>query len=55
MFWILALSTVGISLLAWNVSVLWMLVGVLVFVFFLAKNEKRGIKMTAIYGEIPPP
>ena len=55
MFWILALSTVGISLLAWNVSVLWMLIGVLVFVYYVAKNERRGIKMTAIYGEIPPP
>jgi len=55
MFWILALSTVGISLVAWNVSVLWMLIGVLIFVYFVAKNEKRGIKMTAIYGEIPPP
>jgi amino acid transporter len=55
MFWILALSTVGISLLAWNVSVLWMLIGVLVFMFFLAKNERHGIKLTAIYGEVPPP
>jgi amino acid transporter len=55
MFWILALSTVGISLLAWNVSVLWMLVGVLVFVFYVAKNERHGIKMMQIYGEIPPP
>ena len=55
MFWILALSTVGISLLAWNVSVLWMLIGVFVFVFFVAKNERRGIKMMQIFGEIPPP
>jgi APA family basic amino acid/polyamine antiporter len=55
MFWILALSTVGISLLAWNVSILWMLVGVLVFAYFIRKNEKRGIKMTQIFGEIPPP
>lgn len=55
MFWILALSTVGISLLAWNVSVLWMLIGVLVFVGYVAKNERRGIKMMQIYGEIPPP
>jgi len=55
MFWILALSTIGFSILAWNVSVLWMLVGVLVFVYFLAKNERRGIKLMQIYGEIPPP
>ena len=55
MFWILALSTVGISLLAWNVSILWMLLGVFVFVYFVVKNEKRGIKMTQIFGEIPPP
>ena len=55
MFWILALSTVGISLLAWNVSVLWMGVGVLVFALYVVKNEKRGIKLTQIYGEIPPP
>jgi len=55
MFWILALSTVGISLLAWNVSVLWMGIGVLVFAFYVVKNEKRGIKLTQIYGEIPPP
>jgi hypothetical protein len=55
MFWILALSTYGISLLAWNVSILWMLLGVLVFVYFVVKNEKRGIKITQIYGEVPPP
>jgi len=27
----------------------------LVFVYFVAKNERRGIKMTQIFGEIPPP
>lgn len=55
MLWILSLSTIGISLLAWNVSVLWMLVGVLIFVYFVRKNEKRGINMAQIYAEIPPP
>jgi len=55
MLWILALSTIGISLIAWNVSILWMLIGVLIFVYFAAKNERRGINITQIYGEIPPP
>lgn len=55
MLWILTLSTIGISLMAWNVSVLWMAVGVLIFVYFVRKNEKRGINITQIYGEIPPP
>jgi hypothetical protein len=32
-----------------------MLLGVVVFVIFVAKNEKRGIKITQIFGEIPPP
>jgi amino acid transporter len=53
--WILTLSTIGINLLAWDVSMLWMLIGILIFVYFAAKNEKRGINITQIYGEIPPP
>ncbi len=55
MLWIVSLSTIGISLLAWNVSVLWMLVGVLIFIYFVRTNEKRGINVAQIYGEIPPP
>jgi amino acid transporter len=55
MVWILALSTMGISILAWNVSVLWMLVGVLIFAYYVRKNEKRGINFSQIYAEIPPP
>jgi len=55
MLWILTLSTIGISLVGWDVSILWMAIGVLVFVYFAAKNERRGINITQIYGEIPPP
>ena len=55
MLWLMALSTIGITLLAWNVSVLWMLIGVLVYVFYLRKSDKRGIKISDIYGEVPPP
>jgi amino acid transporter len=55
MLWIVTLSTIGISLLAWNVSVLWMLVGVLIFIYYVRKNEIRGINVAQIYGEIPPP
>jgi amino acid transporter len=55
MFWILGLSTIGWSLLSWNITVLWMLIGILTFVYFTAKNERRGINITQIYGEIPPP
>ena len=55
MLWILTLSTIGISLVAWDVSILWMLIGILIFVYFAARNERRGINITQIYGEIPPP
>ncbi len=55
MLWILALSSLGISLLAWNVSSLWMLIGILIFVYYVHKNMKRGINIASIYQEIPPP
>jgi amino acid transporter len=55
MLWIFALSTIGWVLLQWNVTVLWMLIGILIFVYFVAKNERRGINIMQIYGEIPPP
>ena len=55
MLWLLALSAIGISLLAWDVSVLWMFVGILVFVYYLHMSDKRGINITQIYGEVPPP
>jgi hypothetical protein len=55
MLWIVYLSTVGISLFAWEISALWMVLGVCIFVFYYFKNERRGIKVKQIYGEIPPP
>jgi amino acid transporter len=55
MFWIVTLSTIGINLLAWNVTMLWLVVGVIIFFYYAAKNERRGINITQIYGEIPPP
>jgi amino acid transporter len=55
MLWLLALSTIGISLTAWNVSEIWMIIGIIVFVYYARKNSKRGISVTAIFGEVPPP
>jgi hypothetical protein len=55
MLWLLALSSIGISLQAWNVTVLWMLGGVLIYLYYFRKNEKRGISVAEIYGAIPPP
>jgi amino acid transporter len=55
MLWILALSTIGISLLAWNVTTIWMLAGFLVFVYYVHRNKKRGINVMDIYNQIPPP
>jgi amino acid transporter len=55
MLWILALSTLGISATAWNASVLWLAVGVIVMLYYIQKNQKRGIKAMDIYKEIPPP
>ena len=55
MLWLLTLSTIGINLLAWNVSLVYMIIGILVFVYYAAKNERRGINISRIYGEIPPP
>jgi len=55
MLWLLALSSIAISLVAWNVTSLWMLIGILIFVYYVHKNWKRGINMADIYREIPPP
>jgi hypothetical protein len=55
MLWIMALSTLGISGTAWNVTILWMAAGILIFVYYVHKLEKRGINITQVYGEIPPP
>jgi amino acid transporter len=55
MLWLLALSTIGISLQAWNVSELWMILGIAVFVYYVRKNSKRGISVVQIFGEVPPP
>jgi hypothetical protein len=32
-----------------------MMIGVFIFVYFAVKNERRGVNITQIYGEIPPP
>jgi hypothetical protein len=55
MLWLLSLSTIGISLQAWNVSEIWMIIGIFVFIFYAYKNSKRGISVTGIFGETPPP
>lgn len=55
MLWLLALSTIGISLIAWNVSEIWMIVGIAIFVYYVHKNSKRGISVVDIFGEVPPP
>jgi len=55
MLWLLALSTIAISLVAWNVTTLWMLLGVLIFVYYVHKNWKPGSNIADIYREVPPP
>jgi hypothetical protein len=55
MFWLLFLSTISISLQAWNVSEIWVLIGVVIFIYYAAKNAKRGISVVNIFGEVPPP
>lgn len=55
MLWLLALSTIGISLIGWNVSEIWMIIGIAIFVYYVYKNSKRGISVVDIFGEIPPP
>jgi amino acid transporter len=55
MLWILALSTVGISLLAWNVTTIWMLAGFIIFIYYVQRNKKRGINVMETYSQIPPP
>jgi len=55
MLWIFAVSTIGWVLFQWDVTILWMLIGILIFVYFAAKNQRRGINIAQIYGEIPPP
>jgi APA family basic amino acid/polyamine antiporter len=55
MLYLLVLSTAGVSLSAWNVTEIWMVIGVLIFVYYARKNYKRGISVTAIFGEVPPP
>jgi amino acid transporter len=55
MLWITYQSTFGYSLLAWEDTAAWMVLGVFIYVFYYFKNERRGIKVKQIYGEIPPP
>jgi amino acid transporter len=55
MFWLLFLSTISISLQAWNVSEIWVIIGVAIFVYYTHKNSKRGISVVNIFGEVPPP
>jgi len=55
MLWLLSLSTIGISLTAWNVSEIWSILGIGIFVYYARKNSKRGVSVTAIFGEVPPP
>ena len=55
MLWLLELSTIAISLQAWNVSEVWMIIGVVVFIVYVYKNSKRGISIVDIMGETPPP
>ena len=55
MLWLLALSTIGVSLTAWNVSLVWMAIGVFIFIYYARKNAKRGISIVDIFGETPPP
>jgi amino acid transporter len=55
MLWIMALSTLGISSESWNITMLWMGIGVLIFVYYAMKLQKGGINIAELYGEIPPP
>ena len=55
MLWLLLLSTIGVTLQEWNVTEIWMIVGILVFVYYARKNSKRGISVVNIFGEVPPP
>ena len=55
MLWLVALSTIGITLTGWNVTLIWMALGVFLYVYYLHKLEKRGINIMQVYGEVPPP
>ena len=55
MMWLLSLATLGISLTAWNVSEVWVIIGIAVFIYYARKNSKRGISIVDIFGETPPP
>jgi amino acid transporter len=55
MFWLFALSTIGVSVSAWNATIVWIIIGVLIYMVLVRKLEKRGININQVYGEIPPP
>jgi amino acid transporter len=55
MLWLLLLSTIGVTLQDWNVTEVWMIIGVAIFVYYARKNSKRGISVVNIFGEVPPP
>jgi len=32
-----------------------MIIGIAIFVYYAAKNAKRGVTVVDIFGEVPPP
>jgi hypothetical protein len=40
---------------AWDATMVWMIAGLIVLVIVAQRNTKRGINMSKIHAEIPPP
>jgi amino acid transporter len=55
MLWLFELSAIGVSILAWNATLVWMAAGVLIYLFFVRKLERHGVDVKQVYGEVPPP
>jgi amino acid transporter len=55
MLWLFELSAIGVSIVAWNATLVWMAIGVLIYVVLVRKLERLGINLNQVYGEVPPP
>ena len=54
LFMFLILAAIGMSLMSLYITTLWVAIGVILWLFFRVRNEKRGITPADTFGEIPP-
>jgi len=55
MVWLFELSAIGVSILAWNATLVWMAIGIIIYVFLVQKLQGKGVNLNQVYGQVPPP